>query len=171
MLKKQVHGHDRNRSDDRLRKHTTTAQTTDSGSAPDRGSRSQPPHCIAGLEDNTGAEEANAGYNLRDDSRVITTHYRRRHQYIECAADGDERYSACTNHFAMPLPLQADEIAQRHGQHNLREQLYPIGFKKSSHTILVKFAAKVLLLFDIRKQKRTQKLTLRKKMPQFLDSA
>ena len=160
MFKKQVHGHDRNRSDDRLRKHTTTAQTTDSGSAPNRGSRSQSPYRITGLEDNTGAEEANAGYNLRDDSRVITAHYRRRHQYIEGAADSDERYSACTNH-----------LAQRHGQNNLREQLYPIGFKKSSHTILVKFAAKILLLFDIRKQKRTQKLTLRKKMPQFLDSA
>ena len=110
VLEEEVDGHDGDRTDDCFGEHASTAEAADSGSTPDRGSRGETFDRVTVFKDDTCAQEADTGNDLRDDTTVITTDDIRRHKHIQRTANGDERDGTRADHLTVELTLHSNEI-------------------------------------------------------------
>lgn len=152
MLEEEVDRHDGECADDGFDEHAVAAETAYRRGAPDGSSRRQTFDRIAVLEDDAGAEETDAGNDLRDDTTVVAAEDRRGHEHIERTADSDERNRTRTYHLTVQLTLQANEVTQRGSQDDFRQQQQPIGLQERIHNCVhnpSNLATKVRFFADI----------------------
>ena len=152
MLEEKVDRHDGERADNGFDEHAIAAETAYRRGAPDGSSRRQAFDRIAILEDDAGAEETDAGNDLRDDTTVVAAEDRRGHEHIERTADSDERHRTRTYHLTVQFTLQANEVTQRGSQDDFRQQQQPIGLQKRIHNCVhnpSNLATKVRFFADI----------------------
>ena len=130
VFEEDVNRHDSCCAKDGFGEHSKADKTTNRRGTPYRGCRREALDRVAILEDNTGTEETDTGYHLRDNTAVIATRYTRRHKHIKRTTDSDERNRTRTHHFTMQLALHTNEITQCRRQHNLGYNRQPVRLKK-----------------------------------------